>query len=160
MSREEAFTRIIKDNEGIIYKITRIYTDNTEEQADLYQEIVFQLWKSFDSYRGEAKVSTWMYRIALNTALFHSKQKKKRGRNVSLDQIVLKQENYDPVLEERLKILYQQIRRLNDLEKAVILLFLEGRNYEEISAITGLSHTNVGTRLSRIKDKLRKTIKK
>ena len=79
---------------------------------------------------------------------------------MSLDKIVLKQENYDTVMEDRLKILYQQIRRLNDLEKAVILLFLEGRTHEEISAITGLSHTNVGTRISRIKDKLRKTIKK
>ena len=160
MSREEAFIKIIKDHEGIIYKIARIYADNTEEQADLYQEIVFQMWKSFDSFRGEAKISTWMYRIALNTALFHSKQKNKRGGNVSLDKIVLKQENYDTVMEDRLKILYQQIRRLNDLEKAVILLFLEGRTHEEISAITGLSHTNVGTRISRIKDKLRKTIKK
>ena len=160
MSREEAFIKIIKDHEGIIYKIARIYADNTEEQADLYQEIVFQMWKSFDSFRGEAKISTWMYRIALNTALFHSKQKNKRGRNVSLDKIVLKQENYDTVMEDRLKILYQQIRRLNDLEKAVILLFLEGRTHEEISAITGLSHKNVGTRISRIKDKLIKTIKK
>ena len=112
MSREEAFTQIIKNHEGIIYKITRIYTDNTEEQSDLYQEIVFQLWKSFDSYRGEAKISTWMYRIALNTALYQSKQKKRRGRHVSLDTIVLKQENYDPVMEERLKILYDQIRIL------------------------------------------------
>lgn len=158
MSIEEAFTQIIKDNEGILYKISRIYCDNTEDQADLYQEIVFQLWKSFENFRGDAKISTWMYRIALNTALFHSKQSKKRGRNVSLDKIVLKQENYDPVMEERLKVLYQQIRRLNDIDKGVILLFLEGKKYEEIARITGLSTTNIGTRLGRIKDKLRKQI--
>ncbi|MBT8261560.1 MAG: sigma-70 family RNA polymerase sigma factor [Bacteroidia bacterium] len=158
MSKEESFTRIIRDNEGIIYKITRIYTSTVEDQNDLYQEIVFQLWKSFDSFRGDAKVSTWMYRIALNTALFHSKRAKKRGYNVSLDGVVLQHENYDPVFEERLKVVYEQIRSLNDIEKGIILLFLEGKKHEEIASITGFSKSNIGTRIGRIKEKLRKQI--
>lgn len=73
MSREEVFIKIIKDYEGIIYKIVRIYVDNIEEQVDLYQEIVFQLWKSFDSFRGEVKISIWMYRIVFNIVLFYLK---------------------------------------------------------------------------------------
>jgi RNA polymerase sigma-70 factor (ECF subfamily) len=99
-----------------------------------------------------------MYRIALNTALFHSKKAKKRGFNVGLEEVVLQQENYDPALEERLRKLYDQIHKLSDVEKGIILLFLEGKKHEEIAAITGFSSTNVGTRIGRIKEKLRKQI--
>ena len=79
MDREDEFARVIKKNEGVIFKITTIYTDNREDQQDLYQDIVYQLWKSFDSFRGEAKFSTWMYRIALNTALTHIKKNKRKA---------------------------------------------------------------------------------
>ena len=159
MHKEEKFIKLIKENEGIIYKITRIYTNNEADQKDLYQEVVFQLWKSFDDFRGDSKVSTWMYRIALNTALFHTKQAKKNGQRVGLEKIILKQENYDPILEERLATMYQHIKALNDLEKGIILLFLEGKKHEEIAEITGITATNVGTRISRIKQKLKETIK-
>ncbi|WP_010231401.1 RNA polymerase sigma factor [Gillisia marina] len=159
MSKEEKFTQLIKENEGIIYKITRIYSNNEADLQDLYQEIVFQLWKSFDDFRGESKVSTWMYRIALNTALFHLNQSKKNGQRVGLEKINLTQENYDPILEERLAIMYQHIKALNDLEKGIILLFLEGKKHEEIAEITGITATNVGTRIGRIKQKLKETIK-
>tara|TARA_R110002073_G_scaffold72537_1_gene177233 strand:+ start:211459 stop:211947 length:489 start_codon:yes stop_codon:yes gene_type:complete len=155
-----AFTKIIKQNEGVIYKITRIYTNTEDDQKDLYQEIVYQLWKSFDSFRGDAKVSTWMYRIALNTALYHSKREKKKGYKVSLDNIVLQEENYDPVFEDRLKLVYAKIKILNDLEKGIMVLFLEGKKHEEIALIMGISKTNVGTRISRIKEKLRTEITK
>lgn len=159
MSKEEKFIQLIKENEGIIYKITRIYSNNENDLKDLYQEVVYQLWKSYDSFRGESKLSTWMYRIALNTALFHSKQAARNGHKVGLDKIVLKQENYDPILEERLAIMYEHIKALNDLEKGIILLFLEGKKHEEIAEITGISATNVGTRIGRIKQKLKETIK-
>lgn len=159
MSKEEKFIQLIKENEGIIYKITRIYTNNESDLKDLYQEVVYQLWKGYDGFRGDSKISTWMYRIALNTALFHSKQEKKKGHRVDLDRIVLKQENYDPVLEERLAVMHQHIKALNDLEKGIILLFLEGKKYEEIAEITGITTSNVGTRIGRIKQKLKETIK-
>tara|TARA_R100000789_G_C2906330_1_gene121918 strand:- start:47 stop:529 length:483 start_codon:yes stop_codon:yes gene_type:complete len=160
MHQEKKFVRLIKENEGIIYKITRIYTNNEADQKDLYQEVVYQLWKSFKDFRGEAKVSTWMYRITLNTALFHSKQSKKNGHRVGLEKIVLKQENYDAIYEERLAIMYRHIKMLTDIEKGIILLFLEGKKYEEIAEITGFTTTNVGTRIGRIKQKLKETIKK
>lgn len=162
MDREDEFVRVIKKNEGVIFKITTIYTDNREDQQDLYQDIVYQLWKSFDSFRGEAKFSTWMYRIALNTALTHIKRNKRKGHSVAIDRVVLRQtELYDTVFEERVKILYGYIHQLNVLEKGLMLLLLEGKSYTEISEITGLTPSNVGTRISRIKTKLKsKIIKK
>jgi len=161
MGKEESFTRIIKDNEGVIFKITTIYTDNRQDQKDLYQEIVYQLWKSFDSFRNESKISTWMYRIALNTAIGQLKKSKKHSNKTGIDQVVLQQtENYDTEFENRLKMVYEQIHQLNILDKGLILLLLEGKKYEEISEITGLSETNVGTRISRIKQKLKSRILK
>lgn len=161
MDKESEFVRIVKQNEGIIFKITTFYTDNKVDQQDLYQDIVYQLWKSFDTFRGKAKISTWLYRIALNTALTRIKKNKRKGNTVSIDQVVLQQtESHDPVLEERLKILYAKIRQLNVLEKGIMLLLLEGKKYEEISEITGLTKSNVGTRISRIKEKLKSQIKK
>ncbi|MGB7393735.1 MAG: sigma-70 family RNA polymerase sigma factor [Pricia sp.] len=159
MQEDRAFIQLIKRHEGIIYKITRLYADETESQEDLYQEIVFQLWKGFKTFRGDAKISTWMYRVALNTALLHLKRKKRRGPRVSLDTIVLKQEEYDPLLEERLKILYINIKKLGEVERGLIFLFLEGKKYKEIGSIIGLSANNVGTRMARIKEKLRQYIK-
>ena len=161
MGKEESFTRIIKENEGLIFKITTIYTENGQDQKDLYQEIVYQLWKSYDSFRDESKISTWMYRIALNTAIGQLKKRKKQSITTSIDQVVLRQtENYDTEFEKRLKMVYEQIHQLNILEKGLILLLLEGKKYEEIAEITGLSETNVGTRISRIKQKLKSRILK
>ena len=158
MSKEKQFVAIIQDNEGVLYKISRLYTNNKEDQKDLYQDIVYQLWKSFDSFKGNAKRSTWVYRIALNTALLYLKNKKKKGHKTSLEDIVLIQENYDPVLEERLKILYAHIRELGEVDKGIVFLFLEGKKYKEISDITGMSSSNIGTRMVRIKEKLNKQI--
>ena len=158
MGKEATFKTIIKAPEGVNYQLARVYTNTNADQKDLYQEIVYELWKSFDTFRGEAKVSTWIYRIALNTALFHLKKGKREGHKVSIENLILKQENYDPVLEDRLQLLYAHIRTLSDLERGIILLFLEGKKYEEIALITGLTTTNIGTRMSRIKQKLKKQI--
>ncbi len=159
MEKEGAFVQIIKQNEGLIFKITTMYTNNRDDQQDLYQEIVYQLWKSFDSFRAEAKISTWMYRIALNTAITKLKKRKRQGISVGIDQVVLQQtENYDPEFEERLKLVFAHIQQLNVLEKGLMLLVLEGKKYEEIAVIMGLSSSNVGTRISRIKQKLKKQI--
>lgn len=158
MRKEEMFVQIVKENEGILYRISRAYTNDEDDQKDLYQEIVYQLWKGFDGFRGEAKVSTWIYRIALNTALFHSKKAKRKGQRIALEGLNLTQEHYDPVLEERLALLYKHVQSLNDIDKGIILLFLEGKKHEEIASITGFSTTNVGSRIARIKEKLRSRI--
>ena len=161
MQKEDEFVRVIKQYEGVIFKITTMYTDNRDDQKDLYQDVVYQLWKSFDSFRAESKISTWMYRIALNTALTRLKKSKRLGNAVSIDKVVMQQtENYNPEFEEKLKLLYAHIKQLNVLEKGLMLLLLEGKKYEEIAEITGLSPSNVGTKISRIKQKLKNQITK
>ncbi len=161
MDKQKEFIQLIREHEGIIYKITRVYFELEEDQQDLYQEIVYQLWKSFDSFRGGSKWSTWMYRVALNTAIsFLKKHKSKPGKVGSelLEQFRL--EPFDPVLEERVEWLYRSIQQLTVVEKGIILLYLEGKSHEEIAGITGFSQTNVGTRISRIKEKLKGQIAK
>ncbi len=161
MQDKTAFVSIVKENEGLIYKITRVYTDTQEDQKDLYQEIVYQLWKSFDSFKGNSKISTWIYRIALNTAIGYLNKSKKKVSQVSLDfELLNPVDETDNVTEERLAILYNMIKQLNVIEKGLILLLLEGKSYDEIAVITGFSSSNVGTRLSRIKQKLKENIKK
>jgi len=167
MQQKEAFIQTIKDNKGIIYKITRVYAKDTEDQKDLYQEIVYQLWKSFDSFKGKSKLSTWMYRVALNTSIAHLNHNKRRPQSSS--GLSLNFESLDVAdpsstsgseWDDRMHILYVHIKQLNVIEKGLILLFLEGKSYEEIATITGFTTTNVGTRLGRIKQKLKTNIKK
>jgi RNA polymerase sigma-70 factor (ECF subfamily) len=156
MTVEKDFIRIIRENEGIIFRITTIYARDEEEQKDLYQEIVYQLWKSFASFRHESKFSTWMYRIALNTSITYLRKERRKGNRVPIDQVVLnRMDHTDTETEERLSRLYAQIGKLNVIDKALILLHLEGKSYDEIAAITGFTAGNVGTRLNRVREKLR-----
>ncbi len=160
MQDKKAFVAIIKENEGIIYKITRVYTDTGEDQKDLYQDVVYQLWKAFDSFKGHSKISTWIYRITLNTAIAYLNKSKRRVKQVRLNFELLNPiDKKDTLTEERLTALYAMIKQLNVIEKGIIVLFLEGKSYQEIATITGFSSSNVGTRLSRIKTKLKKTLK-
>ena len=161
MRKQQEFIELIKENEGIIFKVTLVYSFKEEDQKDLYQEIVYQLWKSFGSFRGDSKISTWMYRIALNTSITYLKKEKKKGNSVPIDDVLLHRiEHIDTIMEERIKILHDHIKELNTIEKGVILLYLEGKSYDEIGSITGFTSSNVGTRLNRIKQKLKSQINK
>lgn len=155
MNSKQEFIAIIQSNAGLIYKVTRVYTSCKEDAQDLYQEIVYQLWKSFESFRNEAKITTWMYRIALNTSITYLNKEKKKGRQVPVDDFLLNtSDTTDTIKEEQLEILYAHIKKLSPVEKAIVLLYLEGKSYEEIAGITGFTITNVGTRLARIKQKI------
>jgi RNA polymerase sigma factor (sigma-70 family) len=155
MQNKEEFTGIIRENEGLIYKVAKVYTNGREDEQDLYQEIVYQLWKSFGSFRNESKISTWMYRIALNTAIAHLNKEKKKLPYVPIDETLLnKTDPSDNIMNERSAVLFAQIKKLNDIEKGIILLYLEGKTYDEIAGITGFTSSNVGTRLGRIKQKI------
>ena len=155
MDSKKEFIEIIQENEGLIYKVTKVYTYSKEDEQDLYQEIVYQLWKSFSSFRNESKISTWMYRIALNTSIAHLNKEKKKQSHVPIDELLLnKMDAADTLMEERSEVLFALIKNLNDLEKGIILLYLEGRTYDEIAGITGFTSSNVGTRLGRIKQKI------
>ena len=161
MHTKKEFIQKIKDNEGIIYKVARIYSNNREDLKDLYQEIVYQLWKSYKTFNGESKFSTWMYRIALNTSISYLKKEKKQVNTVSIDSNLLNRiEQIDSLMEEQITLLYAHIKKLNIIEKGIILLHLEGKSYDEIASITGFTSTNIGTRLARIKQKLKNQIKK
>lgn len=160
MNREDEFIHLIQQNQGLIYKITTIYTRDREEQKDLYQEIVYQTWKSFDQFKKASKPSTWLYRVGMNTAITTLNRTKKRVACLPLDGLDLDfADDLDSGLEERLKALYAEIRKLGLLDRGVVFLFLEGKSHDEIAEIVGISSSNVGTRLSRIKDKLRKGVK-
>jgi|SRR5450631_182150 len=155
MQQDHAFVEIIRENEALIYKITRVYADTREDEQDLYQEIVYQLWKSFPSFRNESKVSTWIYRVALNTAIAYLNKEKRKGMVLPIHEILFNRpEERDVVKEEQIGLLYSHIKALSIVEKGIILLWLDGKNYEEIADITGFSSSNVGTRLGRIKQKL------
>ncbi len=161
MHSEEQFISVVKENEGLVYKVAKLYTSAKEDEQDLYQEIIYQLWKSFSSFRNESKISTWMYRIALNTAIANLNKAKKRGIQLPVDETLLNRSDYsDTSKQERVDELYSQIKKLDPIEKGIILLHLEGNTYDEIAAITGFTSTNVGTRLGRIKQKIISQIKK
>ncbi|WP_373056343.1 RNA polymerase sigma factor [Zunongwangia sp. H14] len=161
MKKKEHFTRAIAENEGLIYKVTLLYTENLQDREDLYQEIVFQLWKSYDSFNEFSKLSTWMYRVAMNTAIYNLKKKKRAIGTITLGPIVERVAVHkDNSEEEKLKLLNDQIQKLNLLEKGIILLYLEGKSHDEIAEIIGITKSNVGTKISRIKEKLKSRLNK
>ncbi len=161
MDKKEQFIAAIRENEGFIYKIAAVYTNNADDKNDLVQEIIYQLWKSFDSFNNQSALSTWMYRVALNVAIYQLKASKKRVVTISIDEQLLDHLQVDDSgNEERWKIFKQQIDSLNLLDKAIVMLYLDNKSYDEIAAIIGISKTNVGTKLLRIKEKLRSQINK
>ena len=155
---EKEFLEVIHDYQKIIYKICRVYRDSREDQEDLFQEIVYQLWKSYPSFKRESKVSSWIYRIALNTSIAIYRKSK-----ILIDYYQEFSEHIHPsdekTISENEERLFWALRKLNDSEKAVISLYLEEFNYQEIAEITGLSESNVGVRLNRIKNKLKEILK-
>ena len=152
---EQKFVSMIQANERIIYKVCYMYTTQRNTLNDLYQEVVLNLWKAFPNFRSECKISTWIYRIALNTCISFIRKDKNVPEIISLTLDYDRIDDKDDT-EIMLKQLYKLINQLGPLEKSIILLYLEDKSYEEISEITGLTVTNVATRLNRIKEKLRK----
>ena len=152
---EQEFVTLIQEYERVIYKVCYLYTTPHATLNDLYQEVVINLWKAYPKFRNECKISTWIYRIALNTCISFIRKEKNIPEIVTLSQIADRIEETDET-QVMLKRLYSMINRLGQLEKSLVLLYLEDKSYEEIAEITGLTLTNVATKLSRIKDKLRK----
>lgn len=159
MDKKNRFIKVIKENEGLIFKVATLYTNSLQDKEDLYQEIVFQLWKSFDTFKEQSKLSTWMYRVAMNTAIYNLKSIKRQISTISIDTETERfSEVVDKSEEERFRLLYENIQRLNLFERGIILLYLEGKNHQEIAEIIGIITSNVGTKISRIKQKLKSKI--
>ncbi|MCU0424850.1 MAG: sigma-70 family RNA polymerase sigma factor [Candidatus Kapabacteria bacterium] len=155
-TREAEFVRLLEENKARIMRLCKAYTTSREDREDLFQEIAVQLWKALPGYRGEAQVSTWMYRIALNVSLRFSYETKRR--KPSAERISWIEETtphpHDDATRERIEQLQRCITSLPEVERSVMILYLEECSYKEISAITGLTETNVGVKISRIKEKL------
>jgi RNA polymerase sigma-70 factor (ECF subfamily) len=146
-------------HQGILQKICFVYSKNSLEKEDLCQEIILQLWKSYPSFKRESAFSTWMYRVALNTALSITKKNQLFIKSEEIYESSFDME-YSMNLTEDIKVLYRAISQLNKVEKAIILLWLEDKSYEEIADTIGMSVKNISVKLVRIKAKLKKLIKK
>jgi len=155
---EKEFIQIVQKNQGIIHKVCNIYCDEQEDRNDLFQEIVAQLWKSFPTFREESKFSTWMYRVALNTAITSFKKTKRRPdqSRLTYENYQVKDESYHADTEENIKTLHRAVAQLTGVEKSIVLLFLENKKYEEIAEITGITQNYVRVKMNRIKKKLKK----
>ena len=155
---EREFLQIIKENQGIIHKVCNIYCDDHEDRNDLFQEIVAQLWKSFPTFRKESKFSTWMYRVALNTAITTFKRSKRRPdqSRLTYENFLVKEDNYDAETDDEIKNLHRAVAQLSGIEKSIVLLFLENKKNEEIADIVGVTQNYVRVKMNRIKKKLKR----
>ena len=159
---KEQFLDVLEKNIGIIIKIARVYTKVKQDREDLINDITLELWKSFKNFNGDSKISTWMYRVALNISMNYKRKKKNDTLFHSINDF--KKEGTHTWLIEQdnssdLGAIYDCIDKLNEINKAIILLYLDGNSHDEISEIIGISKTNVGTRISRIKEQIRDLIK-
>jgi len=154
---EHSFVTQLKENQNIVHKICRLYTNNGDAHNDLFQEITIQLWKAYPKFRGDSKFSTWMYRVALNTAITLYRKSKRSIITQDYESVSFKisAEIYDNEIEEQLKLMYSAVRNLNDIDKALVFLYLEDKNYKEISQTLGITEVNARVKMNRIKDKLR-----
>lgn len=155
---EKEFLQVIQKNQGIIHKVCNIYCDLEEDRNDLFQEIVAQLWKSFPSFRKESKFSTWMYRVALNTAITSFKKDKRRPdqSRLTYENFQIEDDGQSSEIEENIRQMHRAVAQLTGIEKSIVLLFLENKKYEEIAEITGITQNYVRVKMNRIKKKLKK----
>lgn len=155
---KDNFISVIRENQNLIFKICYSYCSNSEDRKDLQQEIIIQLWNSFKKFDGRVKISTWIYRIALNTAIsFYRKDSKYKEKTVPIDASIISNSNIelDSEKDEKVTLLYKFIKQLNEIDKALILLYLEDNSYKAIAETLGISETNVATKISRIKKNLK-----
>ena len=152
---EKEFLDMIEAQKRTIYKVCDSYANDQDDLNDLFQETVLNLWKGFPSYRGDSKLTTWVYRIAMNTCITFLRHASHRPQTVPMTANVASQMAADEDTEARLQDLYKLINQRGKLERALILLWLEERSYQEIADILGLSKANVAVKLNRIREKLR-----
>ncbi|AUC77233.1 RNA polymerase sigma factor [Olleya sp. Bg11-27] len=154
---KQNFVELLEQHQNIVHKVCRLYTNNYDAHNDLFQEITIQLWKAFPKFRGDSKFSTWMYRVGLNTAITLYRKSKRTINTQQFDTVQFKisAEEYDSTEEEQLKLLYAAVHQLNDIEKALVFLYLEDKNYKEISETMGITEVNARVKMNRVKNKLR-----
>lgn len=160
MPSEKEFISLLNQHQKIIYKVCNLYMDKEAGREDLFQEITLQAWKAYSKFRGDSKFSTWLYRIALNTAITFFR-KEKRGPSIYTTDTMPegKQDAYDPI-EEQVKMMYAAIGNLSKIDKAIVMLYLEDYSYTEIGDMMGITANNVAVKMNRIKAKLKEETQK
>lgn len=154
---EHRFVTNLEKHQNIVHKICRMYTNDQDSHNDLFQEITIQLWKAFPKFRGDAKFSTWMYRVALNTAITLFRKTKRTIKTHNIDDVSfkIKAEDYNDETEQQLKLMYKAVKELNDIDKALVFLYLEDQSYRDISETLGISEVNARVKMNRVKTKLK-----
>lgn len=155
---KERFSTIIEQNKGIIYKVANSYCKDRDDRKDLVQEIIIQLWRSFSRYDDQYKLSTWMYRIALNVSIsFYRKERRRKDSDFPINESIVEfaEEHSPDELETNINLLQQFINELKEFDRALMLLYLEERSQKEIAEILGLTEANISTKVGRIKEKLK-----
>ncbi len=154
---EHKFVTELEAHQNIVHKVCSLYTDNRDAHNDLFQEITIQLWKAYPKFRGESKFSTWMYRVALNTAITLYRKSKRRVQTQNYDTVIykIKADDYDETEEQQLKLMYNAIKQLSDIDKALVFLYLEDKDYTEISETLGITEVNARVKMNRIRTKLK-----
>ncbi|MBU4538087.1 MAG: RNA polymerase sigma factor [Weeksellaceae bacterium] len=159
-SLEKEFLEKMEKHKGVIFKISKMYMDNFDDQKDLFQEITFQVWKAYPSFEGRSEFSTWLYRIALNTAILFLKSEKKRSfiQNDDVGNFKINQEDYNDEDEQKLKKMYEAINQLNTIDKALVFYYLENYSGKQIAEQLGITEVNARVKLNRAKEKLKELI--
>jgi len=159
--KHDRFSNFVKEHSGIVSKLCRGYTNSKEDFEDVVQEVYYQLWRSIDRFEQRSKASTWVYRLTLNVCLYHLSRQKKKIQTVGHDELeksdyTMHQGEDNP--ENQIDVLYRSIALLKPIDRAIIMLYLEKKEHSEIAEVVGLSISNVGVRVNRIKKKLRKIV--
>lgn len=154
---EHQFVTALESNQNIVHKVCTLYTNNRDAHNDLFQEITIQLWKAYPKFRGDSKFSTWMYRVALNTAITLYRKSKRTIQTQDYETVIfkIKSDEYDETEEQQLKLMYKAVKQLGDIDKALVFLYLEDKDYAEISETLGITEVNARVKMNRIKTKLR-----
>lgn len=158
---QDEFLSLLESHKAMIHKVCHLYCWNESDREDLFQEIVIQLWKAWPGFRGESRFSTWLYRIALNTAISGLRRQKNNLILIEPEKMPsgIKDDSGDIAKEERLNELYTAIRQLSELERAIVMLYLEDKGYDDMEYILGINQNNLRVKMNRIKEKLRKLLK-
>lgn len=155
-SKQKEFSQLIKGNQGLIIKVSRLYTNSIEDEQDLFQEIVLQLWRSYDSFKGNSKISTWMYRVALNTAITLFRKKTKSPLTSELDEVHFEYEQeQDDEKQAQISLLYKVIKLLPNVERAIVMMYLDDISYKEIAETLGITEVNARVKMNRLKKTLK-----
>lgn len=155
MNTEREFLALLQQHQKIVYKVCNLYMDRHADREDLFQEITLQAWKAYPNFRGDAKFSTWLYRVALNTAITFFRKEQRQPDIYSTDTVPEQEESGADPVEEQVKLLYAAVGQLSRIDKALVMLYLEDYSYNEIGDMMGITANNVAVKMNRIKTRLK-----